>query len=124
MIHGTKSLSYPERLKAVNLPTLAIGRLRGDMIQVYKYLNGKYDVDNTKLFSIDQREFHNTRGHHLKVVKSASRLNIRKNFFTERCISSWNGLPEQAVLAQTLNVFKYRPDKHLEDQKFKIEFFG
>ena len=57
MIHGTKNLSYPERLKAVNLPTLSFRRLRGDMIQVYKYLNEKYDVDTTHLFSVDQRDF-------------------------------------------------------------------
>ena len=48
-IHGTKNLSYPERLRVVNLQTL------GHMIQVYKYLSGKYDVDTTQLFSIDQR---------------------------------------------------------------------
>ena len=76
MIHGTKDLSYPESLKAVNLPTLAFQHLRADMIQVYKYLNGEYGVDTTKLFSLDQREFHNTRGHHLKLVKPGSRLNI------------------------------------------------
>ena len=29
-----------------------------NMIQVYKYQNVKYDVDTTKLFSIDQRELH------------------------------------------------------------------
>ena len=90
MIHGTKNLSYPKRLKAVNLPTLALWRLRGDMIQVYKYLNRKYDIDTNQLFSIDQREFHNTCGHHLKLVKPGLRLNIQKNFFTERRISVWN----------------------------------
>ena len=124
MIHGTKNLSYPERLKAVNLPTLAFGRLRGDMIQVCKYLNGKYDVANTQLFSIDQRGFHNTRGHHLKLVEPGSRLIIRKNFFTERCISTWNSLPETVVQVQNLNIFKNRLDKHWEDQKLKLEFFG
>ena len=41
MIRGTKNLSYPERLKAVNLPTLAFRRLRGDMIQVYNSGAGK-----------------------------------------------------------------------------------
>ena len=50
------------------------------MTQVYKYLNEKYDVDTTHLFSVDQRDFHDTRGHQLKLVKSRSRLNIRKNF--------------------------------------------
>ena len=87
--------SYPKRLKAVNLPTLAFRRLREDMIQVNKYLNDKYDDDATQLFSNGQRDFHSTHGHKLKLVKSRSRLNFRKNFFTERCISTWNSLPKK-----------------------------
>ena len=116
MIRGTKLSRTP-------LPTLAFRRLRGDMIQVYKYLNGKYDVDTTHLFTIDQRELYNTSGHQLKLVKPGSRLNIRKNFFTERCINTWNSLPEKAVQAQNLNIFKNRLDEHWQDQKLKLEFF-
>ena len=93
------------------------------MIQVYKYLNEKYDVDTTHLFSVDQRDFHDTRGHQLKLVKSRSRLNIRKNFFTERCINTWNNFPEKVVQAKNLNIFKNRLDKHWEDQKLKMDFF-
>ena len=123
MIPGIKILSYPECLQAVNLPTLAFLRLRGDMIEVYKYLSGKYDVDTTKLFNIDQREFHNTRGHHLKLVKSGSRLNVCKNFLTVKCIITRNGLPETVVQAQNLNIFKNRLDKHWNDKELKIDVF-
>ena len=32
-----------ERLQRLNLPTLSYGRLRGDMIEIYKILTGKYE---------------------------------------------------------------------------------
>ena len=35
---------YSERLKACNLPTLHFRCIRGDMIEMYKILTGKYDV--------------------------------------------------------------------------------
>ena len=40
---GFKELSYSERLKKVKLPTLSFRRVRGDMIELYKNLNDKYD---------------------------------------------------------------------------------
>ena len=44
MVRGCKDLSYTERLKLLNLPTLKFRRLRGDMIEVFKILNGFYDA--------------------------------------------------------------------------------
>ncbi|KAK2168680.1 hypothetical protein LSH36_15g16012 [Paralvinella palmiformis] len=40
MIASLKGLSYEERLRAFNLPSLEHRRRRGDMLQVYKTLNG------------------------------------------------------------------------------------
>ncbi|RUS86052.1 hypothetical protein EGW08_006206 [Elysia chlorotica] len=39
-----KDKSYPERLRKLKLPTLEHRRLRGDMIEVFKYLHGYYDI--------------------------------------------------------------------------------
>ena len=36
-------LTYPERLKALKLPTLTYHRARGDMIELYKMVTEKYD---------------------------------------------------------------------------------
>ena len=46
MIPTLKNLAYPERLKRLKLPTLAYRRARGDMIEVYKIVNGIYDPKN------------------------------------------------------------------------------
>jgi len=38
-------MNYSDRLKAFKLPTLHYRRIRGDMIETYKILTGKYDVE-------------------------------------------------------------------------------
>jgi len=43
LVDGYGYLDYSERLKRLNLPTLAYRRLRGDMIEVYKHFS-KYHV--------------------------------------------------------------------------------
>ncbi|KAK2193528.1 hypothetical protein NP493_10g02012 [Ridgeia piscesae] len=50
LIPGYKELDYKERLKRLNLPTLSYRRLRGDMIEIYKILTGKYDSSVTSNF--------------------------------------------------------------------------
>jgi hypothetical protein len=40
---GFKELSYSECLKKLKLPTVSFRRVRGDMIELYKILNDKYD---------------------------------------------------------------------------------
>ena len=38
-----RRMTYEERLKKQNIPTLGYRRMRGDMIETYKILTGKYD---------------------------------------------------------------------------------
>ena len=54
-IPGFYDLTYPERLKKLKLPTLAYRRTRGDMIQVYKMLNGGYDTSLESLLKINDK---------------------------------------------------------------------
>jgi len=39
-----RHLKYSDRLKKCKLPTLHYRRIRGDMIETYKILTGKYDM--------------------------------------------------------------------------------
>ena len=46
---GMKDIPYEERLQRLKLLTLAYRQTRGDMIEVYKLLHGKYDSDVYKI---------------------------------------------------------------------------
>ena len=84
LIMGLRGLSYEERLKKCNLFSLNRRRLRGDMIQVFKILKG---IDKIKLENLGwEINVRNTRGHNLRLIKKRSRLDLRKNFFTQRVV--------------------------------------
>ena len=71
LIPVLRNLSYEERLKIINLPSLVYRRLRGDLIEVYKYLHGYYDVDVNGLLPMVPPGLP-TRGHSMKLLKRQS----------------------------------------------------
>ena len=118
MFFGNKNMSYEQRLKKLDLPTLRFRRLRGDMIEVYKLSHGIYDAC-VKLRYAPKSV---TRGNSLRLESHHVRYNLRKFSFGNRVTSIWNSLPEDVVSAPTVNSFKNRLDKHWLHQCMRFDW--
>ena len=110
MINECKLLSYNDRLVKTGLATLEDRRTRGDMIEVFKIINGIDNLDVKNFFSFSGSS--RTRGHEHKLTKSRSRLDIRKHSFSQRVVNKWNELPEVVVDAKSVNCFKNRYESY------------
>ena len=85
LVWGLKDLSYEERLERLKLFSLEERRLRGDLIQTFKLLTGKDNVDYEILFNHSRPTTH-LRGHSLKLSKSQCNKLCRRRFFSQRVI--------------------------------------
>jgi len=90
---------------------LAWRKLRGDLINAYKYLKGGHQEDGARFFSVVPGN--RTRGNRHKLKHKKFHLNMRKNFFTLRVTEHWNRLPREVVEFPFLEIFKTRLDKVL-----------
>jgi len=54
MMRGLEHLSYEDRLRELGSLSLKKRRLRGDVINAYKYLESGCQEDGAKLFSVDR----------------------------------------------------------------------
>jgi len=109
-----RHLKYSALLKKY-LPTLRCRWIRGDMIETYKILTGKYDMAAVPNLSIATTVI--TRGNDLRLQKNRTRYDLRKFFFTNRVVDMWNSLPNSVVHAKSTDIFKKRLDKFWSNQE-------
>eukprot|EP00061_Rhincodon_typus_P012952 g39024.t1 len=89
--------------------SLECRRLRGNLIEVYKILNGMGRVESMRCF-YQGGEVNN----YVAPVQSAGGMfkrDVRDRIFTQRVKSAWNVLPEEVVEADIITAFK----KHLDE---------
>ena len=104
MIPSIRHLPYNERLKRLNLTTLEMRRFRGDLIETFKIMHGKENINKDVLFHMNEST--RTRGHNYKIYKCQAKLMMRKFSFSYRIVNAWNSLPAEAVNAKHINEFK------------------
>ena len=70
LVKEVRHLSYEERLKKLQLLSIQERSLRGDLIETYKIMMKKLEVDPDMFFEMEDHSI--TRGHALKLKKQRS----------------------------------------------------
>jgi len=95
-------MTYAERLRYLDIPSLELRRLHLDLIYCYRIVFGLVDLnlcDFVQLSPVSK-----TRGHPYKLYKTHCG-GARRRFFAEIVINIWNGLPA-TVNFSSLSSFK------------------
>ena len=120
MVRGISSLPYEERLERLGLFSLRYRRLRGDMIEIFKFVHGQ-----SKGYLSGMFEFNNTtrvRGHQLRLITKHSRTRLRQSFFSRRAVGHWNKLPSDIISANSLQSFKAKLDVFFKEKGLAFQY--
>ena len=100
VVLGCENMNYKERLQKLGLTTLLERRMRGDLIETFKILNGFTDY-GYEWFNISEWTGK-------LVLKDTNTYN--RNFFANRVVAYYNKLPNVIKMSETVNMFKNKLD--------------
>ena len=112
IVPGISHLSYTERLKHLELPTLQFRRDRADVIEAYRIMKQQHKINqdcrckscpNKCMLELSGNT--HTRGHSMK-LKVQEATGVRSRFFSTRLTNDWNKLSESTVSAENIQNFK------------------
>lgn len=121
-VNGFQNLTYEERLRRLNLPTLHHRRKRGDLIEVYKHAT-TYDKAAVSPMPFLDRPSRKHRYQLRRIDPGDGVRGKRRNSFYYRTPALWNNLPREVAEAETVNSFKEKLDEHWQEDhnRFTIE---
>ena len=113
MVIELRGMEYEERLEILGLTTLDNRRKRGDMIQIYKIMNGMESVGIN--MGPDKRDKNIGRSHRHQISRDKFvNTPMRDGFLSNRSATTCNLLPPEIAEAKTVNSFKARIDRHMK----------
>ena len=83
LVHGIENWKYDDRLKFLGLTRLDKRRIRSDLVETFKILNGYYNISKGLFFDLDDG---GRRGHKEKLFKRRFCLDTRKFVFSNRVV--------------------------------------
>ena len=111
MVPSIGGMSYDARLTICGLTTLERRRVRGDLVDVYKMLNGFTNTCSTFFnFAMERHDMNTRAATNKNLISEKCHLDLRKYFFTNRIVEQWNLLPLDIREAESVNAFKNRYD--------------
>ena len=110
---GMADSRYGERLQALRLFSVHGRLLRGDLIKIWQVFHPCVDLGLGNLFDLQSHAA--TRSNGFKLAIPRCRSEIRRRFWSVRCVLHWNSLPADVVQASNLETFKRRLDTHMGD---------
>ena len=118
MVSGLKGAVYEERLKELGLTTLEERRHQADMLQTFKIVRGIDKVNSKTWFQMAAHAERATRSSDglLNLRQRPARLEVRRNFFSNRVVESWNQVPSDVKNARNVGMFKRLYRAHREAQ--------
>ena len=106
MVRRLRNLTYEQRLRKLDLPSLEFRRHFGDMVQIYKHLNF-YDKNTIVEKFVRRVRPHRKHVHELMPNFAGDGFRgVQTKSFYYRCIPAWNRLPKDVVNAESIKVFK------------------
>ena len=107
MIPEIRNHSYHQRIQELELISLV---LRGQLIEVFKYLNRFTTASARGLFDYDLND--RTRNNGAKPIVKHFNTAVTQHFYPIKITTTWNALPNEVVTSRTVNSFKNSLDKH------------
>ena len=110
MIPEIRNHSYHRRIQDLDLISLVERRLRGQLIEVFKYLNRFTTASARGFFDYDLND--RTRNNEAKLIVKHCNTSVAQHFNPIKITTTWNALPNEVVSSRTVNSFKNSLDKH------------
>ena len=110
MIPEIRNHSYHQRIQDLDLTSLVQRRLRGQLIELFKYQNEFATASARGLFDYDLND--RTRNNGAKLIVKHFNTSVAQQFYPIKITTTWNSLPSESVSSRTVNSFKNSLDKH------------